>query len=310
MRVFVTGHQQFESSHLIKPWLLQGHQVYGLDFIQEPTSLPAVLGAESLPLESHLVEKLSLENLQQSLLSAQPDIVLHLMQSQHQKANLKDYHLHYQKNVESTVLLFQALELTGLRPKWIGVSISDRMNGQDAHSLSHVQRSQLCDLFKKHSVTKLTYAALIGEGDLRESSLFYQMLQSFLKEEKFLIKKPHSVRSFQSAAKAGHYLYKAALLRAAEPEALIKESDSKSWCLGPESSDMLSVMKAAEAFADVFNKQDLLEFYKEERGASFQPSPDCTAFYQKFETLDFVQSPEEAICQLALWYRQHFALKF
>lgn len=309
MKVFVLGHQQFESAHLLRPWLSQSNFVYGMDFYGEPSFLAPVLGPEALKIESHLIEHLTFDLLKETLSEIQPDLIFHLMQSSHHKENLRDYHLHYKKNIESSLILFQALETLSMRPKFVGVQVSDRVNGQDLHSLSHLHRSQLCDLVKVPCLKKITFGGLVGDGDLRENSLFYQMLQSFFKQERFVIRKPHSVRSFESAAKVAHYLFRAIQTELNPSKSQNQQQSTNPWFLGPESSDMISVRDAAQIFTTELGFNHLLEFYKENRGQSFQPSPDCQEFYQRFETLDFKEEPAAAIQSLARWYRQYFDLE-
>ncbi|MFP5519392.1 MAG: hypothetical protein ACLGGX_05775 [Bdellovibrionia bacterium] len=310
-KLLILGYQRYECMWVAHKALEKGYAVWGWDFeAPTPTTmLGAILGDKINQLNQQISREILSSSVADFLNEAQPDVVLYAQASEHSKEKLKDLDYHMQNSVHDLEVFLQGVIAASHRPQLILVYCSDRQNGQDPHSQSHLLRLQKIEESRKNipSLKAVTWGSVIGSFDFREQGLIPQLMTAILQDHVFLIRKPHSVRSFQWVEILAEDLLKAMALE------LCKPSELPVWNLGPQSQDMHPVLSICLEFARLFGKQHLIQGsrHKSPQGLSFHPSPDTFPFYKWLsgENAHSV-SLEVVLKKIAQDYRHYYGLKF
>lgn len=217
-RVFITGHTGFKGSWLCKILIMLGADVYGYALKPEQE--------ENLFELIHLEEKMTsitgdirdLQELQQALNKAQPEIVFHLAAQPIVRESYKHPVMTYETNVMGTVNLLEAIrhcesvksvvnvttDKVYENKEWCwGYREDDVLNGYDPYSNSKSCSELITDSYKKcflaDSVAISTARAgnVIGGGDFATDRIIPDCVRSALKKEKISVRNPFSIRPYQ-----------------------------------------------------------------------------------------------------------------
>ncbi len=260
-RVFLTGHTGFKGSWL-SIWLHSlGAEVTG--YALEPPTIPSLFEKATVgKLVHHNIGDIrDLDLLKKTMYEADPEIVIHMAAQPLVRESYRDPVGTYSTNVMGTVNLFEAIRsCKNVRAvvnvttdkcyenkEWIwGYRENEPMGGYDPYSNSKacselVTASYRNSFFnpekygKEHQVASASARAgnVIGGGDWAKDRLIPDIIRSFQKGEKVLIRSPYSIRPWQHVLEPlSGYLMLA--------EKLYSENGiefAEGWNFGPDDSD-------------------------------------------------------------------------
>jgi CDP-glucose 4,6-dehydratase len=258
--VFLTGHTGFKGSWL-SFWLLSlGAKVTG--YALEPPTDPSLFRLLNLERDINSIhgDVRNLESMKKHLAASNPDIVIHMAAQPLVRDSYKIPVETYSTNVMGTVHLLEAVRsvdsVTAVvnvttdkcydNKEWVwGYREDEPMGGYDPYSNSKgcselVTSSYRNSFFnpkdhgKKHSVALASARAgnVIGGGDWAMDRLIPDIIRSYLKKEKVLIRSPYAIRPWQHVLEPlSGYLLLGKKLHEDGP------AYSESWNFGPDDSD-------------------------------------------------------------------------
>lgn len=263
-KVFITGHTGFKGSWL-SMWLAQkGAKVtgYSIDIPTNP-SIFVNCGIEKRIEKSIFGDINNLKFLTESIVQAQPDIVIHMAA---QPLVRESYHFPvqtYMVNVMGTVNLFEAVRsCKSIRAvinittdkcyennEWVwGYRENENLGGFDPYSNSKACSELVTsayrnsyfhkDHYEMHNVAIATARAgnVIGGGDWAKDRLIPDILNSILTNTKIIIRNPNAIRPWQHVLEPlSGYMTLA--------EKLFEQGNNfaEAWNFGPNESDIETV---------------------------------------------------------------------
>ncbi|WP_199621698.1 CDP-glucose 4,6-dehydratase [Paenibacillus alkalitolerans] len=266
-KIFITGHTGFKGSWLCLFLVSLGADVTGYS-LPSPTkpSLYELCQIDSI-VHSVLGDVRSKEKLQQALIDAQPDIVIHMAAQPLVRVSYQMPVESYEINVMGTVHLLEAVRnavSNGIPIKavinvtsdkcyenkeWVwGYREQDELGGYDPYSSSKACSELVMAAYRnsyfhtnefyKHGVGLATARAgnVIGGGDWAADRLVPDFIRALLRGEKLIIRNPGSIRPWQHVLEPlGGYLLLA--------QKLYEDGRrfSQSWNFGPNDDDAKSV---------------------------------------------------------------------
>lgn len=258
-KVFLTGHTGFKGGWL-SLWLQSlGAQVYG--YALPPPTTPnffTVANVSKGLIESTIADIRDAASLEKAMLSAQPDIVLHLAAQPLVRHSYVDPVETYSTNVMGTVNLFEAVRKTSSvravvnvttdkcyeNREWIWPYREDEaMGGYDPYSSSKGCSELVTAAYRRSFLANASIAVataragnVIGGGDWAEDRLIPDFLRAIDKEQTLIIRSPDAIRPWQHVLEplAGYLLL---------AEQLFKQGEifAQGWNFGPSDEDARTV---------------------------------------------------------------------
>jgi len=264
-RVFITGHTGFKGGWLTI-WLKSlGANVIG--YALPATTTPNIFSIANVAdclIENHMQDIRNLDSLKKAMLSAQPDIVLHLAAQPLVRKSYLDPVETYSTNVMGTVNLFEAIRQTqSVRAvvnittdkcyenrEWVWSYREDEaMGGYDPYSSSKGCVELVTSAYRRSFFTGSGVVALasaragnvIGGGDWAEDRLIPDFLRSLNQKKKLVIRSPHAIRPWQHVLEplSGYLLL-------AERLFLEGRKYATAWNFGPREEDAKTVQWIVE----------------------------------------------------------------
>jgi CDP-glucose 4,6-dehydratase len=224
-RVFLTGHTGFKGSWL-SIWLNElGADVYG--YALDPPTEPSLFVAVDLEKKIHSVKGdiRNFENLKKAVLSAQPEIVIHMAAQPLVRLSYEQPLLTYETNIMGTANLLEAIRgCASVRSvviittdkcydnkEWLwGYRENDTLGGYDPYSSSKACAELVVGAYRNsffnpkdygrtHHVAIATARAgnVIGGGDWAKDRLVPDIVKAISKGRKVLIRNPEAIRPWQ-----------------------------------------------------------------------------------------------------------------
>jgi CDP-glucose 4,6-dehydratase len=219
-RVFITGHTGFKGSWL-SLWLQQmGAEVKG--FSLEPSTTPSLFEVAKVAdhMQSEIGDIRDLTKLSQSIVSFNPDILLHLAAQPLVRYSYREPVETYSTNVMGTVNVLEASrQANNLKTiviittdkcyenrewEW-GYRENEPMGGYDPYSNSKGCAELVVSAYRRSFFNSNDTAAVasaragnvVGGGDWAEDRLIPDILRAFEKQQPVIIRNPLSIRPWQ-----------------------------------------------------------------------------------------------------------------
>ena len=219
-KVFLTGHTGFKGGWL-SLWLQSlGAQVYG--YALKPPTTPnlfTVANVSKSLVESTIADIRDASSLEKAMLSAQPDIVLHLAAQPLVRHSYADPVETYATNVMGTVNLFEAVRKTASVRAVVNVTTDkcyenreslrpytedEAMGGYDPYSSSKGCSELITAAYRRSFLAEAGVAVasaragnVIGGGDWAEDRLIPDFLRAIDKKQTLIVRSPNAIRPWQ-----------------------------------------------------------------------------------------------------------------
>jgi CDP-glucose 4,6-dehydratase len=258
-RIFITGHTGFKGSWLCL-WLHSlGANVsgYALSPPTEP-SLYVLAGVDSM-VDATIADVRDAESLQQSLLKADPEVVIHMAAQPLVRESYRTPVETYAINVMGTVHLLEGIRRCRNVKAVVNVTTDkcyenrewhwgyregEAMGGYDPYSSSKGCSELVTAAYRNSFFNSAEYAAhgvslasaragnVIGGGDWADDRLICDCVRALLRDEEILIRNPHAIRPWQHVLEplSGYLLLAQRLYEEGVAYA-------QSWNFGPDDSD-------------------------------------------------------------------------
>lgn len=258
-KVFVTGHTGFKGSWLVLWLKSMGAEVYG--YALNPPTTPNLFNVANVSqcLETSTIADIQDASLlEKAMLSAQPDIVLHLAAQALVRLSYTEPALTYATNVMGTVNLFEAVrKTTSVRAvvnvttdkcyenrEWVWPYREDEaMGGYDPYSSSKGCSELVTSAYRRSFLSSSSVAVasaragnVIGGGDWAEDRLIPDFFRAIDKKETLNIRSPNAIRPWQHVLEplSGYLLL-------AENLYIHGERFAEAWNFGPSEDDAKTV---------------------------------------------------------------------
>lgn len=218
-RVLVTGHTGFKGSWLCEILKMWGAEVtgYALPAPTEPSLFEIAGVAEGM--RSVTGDIRDLEALERVFQETQPEIVFHLAAQPIVRDSYKDPVYTYETNVMGTVHLMECVRRTPSVRSVVNVTTdkvyenheweygyreTDRLDGYDPYSNSKSCSELVTHSFKQSfftdgrcAISTLRAGNVIGGGDFANDRIIPDCIRAAMKQEKVIVRNPHSTRPYQ-----------------------------------------------------------------------------------------------------------------
>jgi CDP-glucose 4,6-dehydratase len=259
-RVLITGHTGFKGAWL-SLWLQAlGAQVTGL--APGPPTSPSLyeLAAVGASMREHAVDVRDAGGVHAALLSADPEVVMHLAAQPMVRRSLRDPAMTYAVNVMGTVNVLEAIRSAGNEVRAVVIVTSDkcyenrgepsrrfveddRLGGDDPYSSSKACAELVTAAYRRSffsgrddpQVATARAGNVIGGGDWGEDRLVADVVRAAQADERVRVRNPQAVRPWQ------HVLNPlSGYLRLAE-QLWQGEGAARAWNFGPREADARTV---------------------------------------------------------------------
>lgn len=218
-RVFVTGHTGFKGTWMCKVLINSGAIVTG--YALKPTSNPSLYQISNLDgkMKSIIGDIRDYDNLKKSIISANPEIVIHMAA---QPLVIESYNkpvYTYETNVMGTVHLLDAVRVCSSVKSVLNVTTDkvyknleresgytedETLDGYDPYSNSKSCSELVTNSFRKSFYFKKNIALstvrsgnVIGGGDFSENRIIPDCIKAATNNEEIIIRNPNSIRPYQ-----------------------------------------------------------------------------------------------------------------
>ena len=218
-RVLVTGHTGFKGSWLCEILKMWGAEVtgYALSAPTDP-SLFEIAGVEE-GMRSVIGDIRDLEAMERVFQETQPEIVFHLAAQPIVRDSYKDPVYTYETNVMGTVHLMECVRRTPSVRSVVNVTTdkvyenheweygyreTDRLDGYDPYSNSKSCSELVTHSFKQSffadgrcAISTVRAGNVIGGGDFANDRIIPDCIRAAMRQEKVIVRNPHSTRPYQ-----------------------------------------------------------------------------------------------------------------
>lgn len=218
-RVLVTGHTGFKGSWLCEILKMWGAEVtgYALSAPTDP-SLFEIAGVEE-GMRSVIGDIRDLEAMECVFQETQPEIVFHLAAQPIVRDSYKDPVYTYETNVMGTVHLMECVRRTPSVRSVVNVTTdkvyenheweygyreTDRLDGYDPYSNSKSCSELVTHSFKQSffadgrcAISTVRAGNVIGGGDFANDRIIPDCIRAAMRQEKVIVRNPHSTRPYQ-----------------------------------------------------------------------------------------------------------------
>jgi CDP-glucose 4,6-dehydratase len=270
-RVFLTGHTGFKGSWMAL-WLQKmGAQVTG--FALEPPTQPALFEVANVAagMTSIIGDIRNLEVLEQALVAADPEVVIHMAAQPLVRASYDDPVGTYATNVMGTVHLLEAVRKAGNvraaclvttdkcyeNREWVwGYREDEAMGGHDPYSNSKGCAELVTSAYRRSffdegrtAIASGRAGNVIGGGDWAVDRLIPDILRAVAHDEPVLIRNPLAIRPWQHVLEpvSGYLVLCQALWN--NPA-----SAAEAWNFGPRDEDAKPVQWIVEKMCDLWGE--------------------------------------------------------
>lgn len=218
-RVLVTGHTGFKGSWLCEILKMWGAEVtgYALSAPTDP-SMFEIAGVEE-GMRSVIGDIRDLEAMERVFQETQPEIVFHLAAQPIVRDSYKDPVYTYETNVMGTVHLMECVRRTPSVRSVVNVTTdkvyenheweygyreTDRLDGYDPYSNSKSCSELVTHSFKQSffadgrcAISTVRAGNVIGGGDFANDRIIPDCIRAAMRQEKVIVRNPHSTRPYQ-----------------------------------------------------------------------------------------------------------------
>ena len=265
-KVFLTGHTGFKGSWLSEILLLAGADVTG--YSTAPPTDPSLFEILGLSGRMNSIEGdvRDPDRLNKALLSAEPEIVIHLAAQPLVRESYKNPVYTYETNVMGTVNILEAVRQCGTVRSFLNVTTdkvyenrewpwgyreNDPLDGYDPYS-----NSKSCSELVTHSYKKSFFAGrrpavstaragnVIGGGDFAADRIIPDCIRAASAGEKIIVRNPYSTRPYQ------HVLEPVMAYLMIVKESYLGGDKSGYYNVGPDETDCVTTGDLVDMFCE------------------------------------------------------------
>jgi len=223
-KIFITGHTGFKGSWLCRILVLAGARVTG--YALPPADNPNLfeLSEISKDINSVFADIRDLETLKQTVLSAKPEIIIHMAAQPLVRDSYKNPVYTYETNVMGTVNILEAVRECKTVKSFLNVTTdkvyknieceqgykeTDELNGQDPYSNSKSCSELVTESYKKSFFENVSTAIstarsgnVIGGGDFSQDRIIPDCIRAIQNKQTLILRNPDSIRPYQHVIEA------------------------------------------------------------------------------------------------------------
>lgn len=265
-RVFITGHTGFKGTWMCKVLINAGAIVTGYSL--KPNTNPSLFQILKLEnkMESIIGDIRDYHKLKNSLISSNPDIVIHMAAQPLVIESYKNPVYTYETNVMGTVHLLDAVrECPSVRSvlnvttdkvyknmEWErGYSEDDSLDGYDPYSNSKSCSELITNSYRKSFYTEKNIALstarsgnVIGGGDFSDNRIIPDCIKAAINNEEIIVRNPNSIRPYQ------HVLEPIMAYLLIAKKQYENHNYEGSYNVGPIENDCVTTEKLVDIFCD------------------------------------------------------------
>lgn len=267
-KVFITGHTGFKGSWMCKILKMNGADIMGYSLAAPTNPSLYEIANISSGIKSISYDIRDLDNLQKSVQSFQPEIVIHMAAQPIVRASYENPAYTFETNVMGTVNILESVRLCKSVKSVVIITTDkvyknnewqwgyreiDELNGYDPYSNSKscaelVTSSYINSFFQDRPIAVSTVRAgnVIGGGDFATDRIIPDCIRSAINNEKIIIRNPYSIRPYQHVIEP-----LMAYLMIAEKQYKNKKI-AGSYNIGPNDIDCVETGKLATIFCDAW----------------------------------------------------------
>lgn len=268
--VFITGHTGFKGTWFIIFLNLLGANVYGYSLKAKKKSLFNIIDNKIILKNSKIGDVRDYKSLKKSILISKADIIFHFAAQALVTNSYRNPKETFETNIIGLLNLLNVIK-NGYAMRSLLILTTDKvykdnkkkiykeadeLGGNDPYSASKVckeiiTRSYIKSFFEnsnlKNRISVARSGNVIGTGDFSDDRLIPDMIESYLKNKKLIIRNPEHIRPWQHVIEP---LYGYLLLAEKQYKGNIN-SRGYSWNFGPEKNNFLKVKKVLYHFEKI-----------------------------------------------------------
>jgi len=267
-KILITGHTGFKGSWLCRILVLAGARVTG--YALPPSDNPNLfeLSEISKDINSIFADIRDLETLKQTVLSAKPEIIIHMAAQPLVRDSYKNPVYTYETNVMGTVNILEAVRECKTVKSFLNVTTdkvykniecehgykeTDELNGQDPYSNSKSCSELVTESYKKSffenasaAISTARSGNVIGGGDFSQDRIIPDCIRAIQNKQTLILRNPGSIRPYQHVIEAlfGYLII------------IKKQFEDKqyegNYNIGPEISDCIKTANLTDLFFSNF----------------------------------------------------------
>ena len=271
-KVFITGHTGFKGSWLIIILNLLGAKVYGYSLKPEKISLFNQIDGSKIVIKNFYQDIRNLKILKSKINSVNPNIIFHMAAQSLVIESFKKPLDTFNTNIIGTANLMEASrnikslnsivivtsdKVYKVRKNSNYFSENDELGGDDPYSASKAGAEIIVNTYiksffsnskLKNSISTARSGNVIGGGDYSKNRLVPDIIESFNKNKKLIVRNPKNIRPWQHVIEPliGYILL-------AQKQISKKINDNACWNFGPNKNNFLKVEEVINIFKKLIN---------------------------------------------------------